>query len=258
MSITLFIDESGDHSLKSLDKQSSIFVLCGCIIDDGDLSGIEENINAFKLKYFGSTDVILHYREIRKREGCFCMLSDKQKNEEFINELNGILSSSKIKILLSVIDKPKHIESYGRVADDPYHISLNFIIERFIFTISGSAKQTKIYAEKRGQKEDALLLRQWIKIYQRGAGYIGSPELQRKIMEFKTLNKLDNIIGLQVADIIVSSIARKILKPEWPEDTFDAIKDKIYVKKGICLGVGIKIFPENSTFKKTISSLLGA
>lgn len=256
MSHLLFIDESGDHSLKSLDKQSPLFVLCGCIIKEEGLGLTAQKIRDFKLRFFGTEDVVLHYREIRKREGYFNVLNDKNLNTDFNKELNELIHSIDMKIIISAIDKQKHIETYGKIADDPYMISLNFIIERFIYAIDKTATHSRIYAEKRGHNEDQSLIKQWIKIYQRGTGHVDSSELQRKIQELKMLNKQENVVGLQIADLAVSCITRKILHPDKHEECFDVIKQKIHTHNGICLGRGIKVFPENSGYTKTISSLI--
>ena len=256
MSYTLFIDESGDHNLKSIGKNSPIFVLGGCIIKDVDLGFAEVKFRDLKLKYFGTEDVILHYREIRKREGVFICLNDKIVNDSFIADLNQIFSNLDMKCILSVIDKQNHINCYGRCADDPYCLSLNFVIERFIFAIENNVVNAKIYAEKRGNREDQALVREWVKVYQRGTSYISNSELKSKIKEFKLFSKQENILGLQIADIVVSCIARKILKPSLPESTFDVIKSMVHKHKGTCIGTGVKVFPDSTRLIKTISSLI--
>lgn len=256
MSYYLFLDESGDHNLKSFSKGSPLFLLCGCIFKFNEIDGLITKINEFKLKYFGTTDVILHYREIRKRLGCFNMLLNKNKNEEFMTDLQSLLLNINFNIIVSIIDKRKHIECYGKVADDPYELSLNFIIERFIFFINNDVNGAKIIAEKRGENEDKKLLENWVKIFQRGTSYIESPELQSKIGEFKMEKKCENIPGLQIADIAASCILRKFIKHEKEEEIFETIKDNIIFYQNGCMGKGVKIFPENSGHKKTISPLI--
>jgi len=256
MSYYLFIDESGDHNLKSLEKGTPLFLLCGCVIDFDEAKRLEEEMRLFKIKHFGTADIILHYREIRKRMGYFSMLMNKDKNTEFLKDLKELLSNINYNIIVSIIDKEEHIKSYGKTADDPYELSLNFLIERFIFFINKDITSTKIIAEKRGEKEDKKLLGNWVKIYQRGTFYIKSKELQAKIDEFKMLKKTDNIAGLQLADIMASCIMRKFIKSDETEDIFETIKHKIIFYKNGCLGKGIKIFPFESKYKKTISSLI--
>lgn len=256
MSFYLYVDESGDHNLKSFNKGAPLFLLCGCIVDYDDNADMEEKVRCFKIKYFGTNDVVLHYREIRKRLGCFSMLQNKATHEAFINDLKQLLTDIKFKIIVAVIDKQEHIKCYGKVADDPYELSLNFLIERFIFFIRNSVVGTTIIVEKRGDKEDKQLVTNWVKIYQRGTSYIKSSELQIKIAELTMRKKIDNVAGLQIADISSSCILHKIIKPDEEEEIFDIVKEKIIFYKNDCLGRGAKIFPPNSEHKKTISSLL--
>jgi len=68
MGYKLFIDESGDHSLDSINEDFPIFALLGIVIDDNNYKGLEESVNKFKIKYFKTTDIVLHSRDIRKCE----------------------------------------------------------------------------------------------------------------------------------------------------------------------------------------------
>ncbi|MFH1769566.1 MAG: DUF3800 domain-containing protein, partial [Parcubacteria group bacterium] len=113
-----------------------------------------------------------------------------------------------------------------------------------------------IRVERRGSKEDKQLLERWIKIYHRGTTYIDTEEMQKKITELKMHKKEENILGLQLADISASCLLRKFMHPDKNEDVFNSIKNKIIFYENECIGRGIKIFPSNSSYKKTISSLV--
>lgn len=54
MSCYFFIDESGDHNLKSLDKTSDLFLLAGCLIQDAAKEKLDQLMGGLKLKYFGT------------------------------------------------------------------------------------------------------------------------------------------------------------------------------------------------------------
>jgi len=133
MTYFLFLDETGDHGLSFVDKNFPLFLLCGCIIEKTQLQEIERQINNFKQKYFGTTQVILHSRDIRKCEGAFQILFDLQLKEQFYRDLNLILDESNYCLLGSGIQKEMHIKRYGKGAKNPYILSLSFIIERLIF-----------------------------------------------------------------------------------------------------------------------------
>ncbi len=246
MSHFLFLDETGDHGLGFVDKNFPLFLLCGCVIEQKCLEEIEDKINSFKQKYFGTKQLILHSRDIRKCEGAFQILFDLQMKEQFYKDLNAIMGESNYCLLGSGIHKEKHIKKYGKGAKDPYTLSLSFVIERLIFYLDGLPEKThvKIIAEQRGKKEDQMLLSHFNSIMDRGTYYISPDRLRQRITGFSLCNKHDNITGLQIADLCAYPIARHLLYPKEPYIPFKVIEQKIYHNnKGKYIGWGLKVFP---------------
>ena len=242
-----FLDETGDHGLSFVDPNFPLFLLGGCLFEDSELIKIEKEINDFKKKFFGTTNVILHSRDIRKCEGVFQILFDLDIKKEFYKKLNGIIGSAKFTIIGSGINKEEHIKKYGKGTKDPYVISLAFAIERLIFCLDEKSASTivDIKIEKRGKKEDKKLLDQYNTILDRGTYYVSSERLKNRIKKFEFYLKKDNVIGLQIADLCAYPLARHILNSEAPYMPFEVIKDKIYcAKKGNYDGYGLKVFPD--------------
>ena len=68
----VYVDESGDHSLQSIDQSYPIFALAFCVFHKRHYSeAIVPVIEKFKFNHFGHDQVILHEHEIRKRVGVF-------------------------------------------------------------------------------------------------------------------------------------------------------------------------------------------
>ena len=67
----LFLDESGDHNLTSIDLNYPVFVLGGVIMDKEYADGpLTEVFDSFKRELFGRTDIVLHTADItRNRKG---------------------------------------------------------------------------------------------------------------------------------------------------------------------------------------------
>jgi len=245
MDYFLFLDESGDHDLSFVDKNFPLFLLCGCIIDQNSLPIIEKRIASFKKQYFGTTEVILHSRDIRKCQGAFQILFDLQVKEQFYKELNVIVGESDYCLLGSGIDKKKLIKKYGRGAKNPYALSLSFVIERLIFYLDGVDKSAhiKILAEERGKREDRMLLAHFNSIIDRGTYYLQPERLKQKVKGFSFHNKYENITGLQVADLCAYPMARHLLHPKEPYIPFKIIENKIYAnERGKYIGWGLKVF----------------
>ena len=68
----VYVDESGDHSLTSIDKKFPVFALSFCVVKkDEYIKSVVPALQEFKLKYWGHDSVILHEHEIRKSKGEF-------------------------------------------------------------------------------------------------------------------------------------------------------------------------------------------
>jgi hypothetical protein len=58
-------------------------------------------------------------------------------------------------------------------------------------------------------------------------------------------DKRSNTTGLQIADLVVRPIGRKILKPEQSNRAFDLIEPKFRRNQaGVVDGFGLKVFPK--------------
>lgn len=246
MKYTLFVDESGDHSLNNINADFPIFALLGLIIDEDSYKKVCEDINNFKLNYFKSTNVILHSREIRKCEGAFSILFDLKVKEEFYKDLNSIITNAKFMLVSSAILKQKHIEQYGKLADDPYEIALTFVLERVLYEFDSRKTDEKanVIIESRGKNEDQTLAKRYNELLYKGSSVVTSNRFVAKYnQELLFKRKSENDIGLQLADLCAYPIARHVLYPEEPYPTFEVIYSKIRNKSGKIDGYGLKIFP---------------
>ncbi|PIP26723.1 MAG: DUF3800 domain-containing protein [Candidatus Moranbacteria bacterium CG_4_9_14_3_um_filter_40_7] len=246
MKYYFYLDETGDHGLSFVDQNFPLFLLAGCLFDENELMKMEAEIGEFKIEFFGTTEVILHSREIRKCEGAFQILFDIEKKKKFYYRLNEIMKKRKFTIIGSGVNKDRHIKKYGKGAKDPYVISLAFIIERLIFYLDKVDNNAivDIRIEKRGKREDQQLLDQYNTILDTGTYFVSSDRIKRRIESFESFYKKDNINGLQVADLCAYPLARHVLNSEEPYIPFEIIKDKIYCDNlGKYDGYGLKIFP---------------
>ena len=74
----VYVDESGDHSLISIDEGYPVFVLSFCIFQKTYYShGITPALRMLKFTTFGHDMVILHEQDIRKKTGK--LSGDEQK-----------------------------------------------------------------------------------------------------------------------------------------------------------------------------------
>ncbi len=244
MNYFLFMDESGDHGLGSIDPHFPVFVLCGALMSEANYKILELKLTEIKKKFWGDKKVIIHSSDIRKCEKEFQILFDLDIKKDFYASINNLITELKYTIISAAINKHKYIQKYGKLSDDVYEISLSFLIERSIFfldEIIGLNKKLKIIIEKRGKKEDKKLDDHFQKLSSRGTGFVTAERLKNYGLEIEFYNKRDNIAGLQLADLLAYPIARYVIDPQRANPSFDILSKNFY-KKGSRL-FGLKVFP---------------
>ena len=98
MRYKLLLDESGDHGLSNIDPGFPVFVLCGVLISDVEYQRMKHMLNEFKIKYWNTSKVILHSRDIRKCNNEFQILFDLDIKKVFYEDLNKIMTELEYEI----------------------------------------------------------------------------------------------------------------------------------------------------------------
>jgi hypothetical protein len=241
----LFIDETGDPSLQSINQDFPIFVLCGCLISDDQYREVQANVASLKQRIFGRENVILHSRDIRKCEGVFAKLFDLSVKESFYTELNALIAKTSFTVIAVAIRKHDFIERYGKLADDPYELSLSFLLERSVMATDGNSAHTlHITAESRGRKEDETLKKRYNRLLDVGTGHISAVRFRDRIVDMRFRRKEHNDCGLQLADLCAYPIARHLLYPAIAYPAYDIVERKFRRStQGVIAGYGLKVFP---------------
>ena len=237
----IYVDESGDHSLESIDTEYPVFVLSFCIFrKDNYATNITPAIRQLKFATFGHDMVVLHEADIRRKKGAFSHLS-KEPREAFMNRLTDIIGAASFQLVAVVIDKRRLKDRYVR-PEHPYHLALEFGLERIyrLLKVAGQDDAlTFIVCEARGAKEDAELELEFRRIRD-GANYF------RKVLPFDLIiaDKKTNSEGLQLADLTARPIGLSVLRPEQENRTGAMLEGKFYRDvAGNKQGFGLKVFP---------------
>ena len=116
----IFVDESGDHSLESIDPEYPVFVLDFCIFrKEHYTTAVVPRVQEFKFRHFGHDLVVLHEHDIRRQKPPFVFLKSQGKREAFMEELTRLVDNAEFTIVASVIDKKRHVESNPRASRRP-------------------------------------------------------------------------------------------------------------------------------------------
>jgi len=238
----VFVDESGDHGLKSIDENYPVFVLVFCIMRKSDYTdAIVPSLQKFKFSHFGHDQVILHEVDIRKDRGFFSFLKTRELKEKFYTELTDVVRNASFTLVSTVINKVPYKRRYSD-PPNPYHIALGYGLERVFYylrSMQSVDSKTHVIFERRGKKEDSELELEFRRVCG-GANYEGLN------LPFNIIfaDKKSNSIGLQLADLIARPVGLKILRPQQANRAYEVIETKFYRSEtGQHVGWGLKIFP---------------
>lgn len=248
---TLYIDETGDHSLSKIQKSYPIFVLCGIICDekyhDGELTDFVEKL---KLKHFGTTDIILHSKEMTHPQGAshasYVRFMDEDFRRKFYADFEKMLFKLDIKIVACVIMKNKHFAKYGLEAKDPYLLSFDNLLNRLVFELNNGQKGGVVAESRNGILDNQLEL-SYLTARIEGTNKVQASELKQKLAgSVKFSRKADNVAGIQIADMVATPIARHFLgKPERAGNQlrYESVFQKVRSVNGRWKNVGITEIP---------------
>lgn len=241
----LYIDECGDHILTAYDRNFPIFTLCGILVPINKINLLKTAVNRLKQEFWGTNDVILHSRDIRKCEKQFQILFDGEIKQRFYERINELLARHDIyTIICCSVKKPDTIAKQG-IDMDVYGTALKYVIQRSIFCVDDkkqAGSKINIFVEKRGKREDRALTAYYNRLRSTGMHYVTPERLVGRLGHFGFIDKKENEVGLQLADLIAYPISRYVLAPEKKNPAFEVIKPNIYNCNGKQLG--LKIFPD--------------
>jgi hypothetical protein len=218
----IFVDESGDHGLTSINPENPVFVLVFCIIKKFDyISMVKPAITNLKFNFWGHDLAILHSHEIRRSKGEFSFLFNEENRKIFLHSLNQTLSNLPFWVVATAIDK-LHLKNTGRIAKNPYLIALEFCLES-VYQFAEAENQlenlTHIIVESRGKLEDHDLESAFRKI----SGLYG----EKYPFDIKFASKKSNSLGLQIADLVAHPIARHVIKKNQINKAFEMVQKKL-------------------------------
>jgi len=238
----VYVDESGDHGLVSINPQNPVFVLTFCVFEKVSYRTVAVlAVQELKFEFWGHDGVVLHGHEIRKARGDFSILLNPEVRERFMARMNSLIAAMPVTIIAAAIDKNRHVRQYRDPAF-PYEIALVFCMERlqrWLQEQRQADRRTFLMVECRGHREDAELELEFRRIAD-GRNAIGAmPNLDIRFMD-----KKHNSASLQVADLLAHPIARHVIDPDQPNRAYALVEPKFRRSTaGKIAGYGLKIFP---------------
>jgi hypothetical protein len=206
----LYIDETGDHRYKQLDKLESRYLgLTGILFKkeyyDSVVPQSVESLKKQFLRYDPDTPPILVRNLIVYRKHAFGVLVNEAVRTNWESAILNLYRTLKMEIFTVVIDKKAHIERFPLETFDAYIYSMAVLLWRVRGYLCFHKLQADIVAEARGKVEDVKIQKAFEYIRQNGFTEYGTAEgyceaFPNAKINFRT--KIHNVAGLQLADLI--------------------------------------------------------
>ena len=199
--LRLFIDETG--TANPLDSASEIYVLSGCSIKKTDGVDLKIFSDQIKFKYWGRTDVVFHSREIGRKEGDFTIFKDQRIFNEFLHDLENLLSSPRFKMFFIVVDKTK-ARQVGWDEKKIYKDTTLFLVRQFLLILLTTAMKGEMIIESASAEKDVYLLQAFG--FFLGAGLVdvkvGYETVQDILTSVSFVTKKNHDTEEQIADLL--------------------------------------------------------
>jgi hypothetical protein len=215
MTCRLYIDEVGNDDTRTPSER--FLSLTGIIAKvHGHDHRITPSIEALKARFFGHSVpeniVVLHRKEIVRKERPFHALQDEATNQDWetsILELIGTLPYAAITVM---IDKEEHMKRYPVWQFNPYHYCLRALIERYVLELNSKGLTGDVVIEPRFKKQDKKLKKSFSYIFDHGTENIPARRVQACLTsrEIKFESKKSNICGLQLVEMVAHPSHRSI------------------------------------------------
>lgn len=210
--LNLFIDESGSANPKT--KNSSCYILCGCMINEESRNHLKIKADQIKFKYWSNTNIVFHSREIDRKEGVFKILNNTDIWKNFQKDLFKFLSEGGYRIFIVIIDKNKATkDNWNEIK--VYNESADLMVKNFVLSLlAAKHEKGRLVVESATSQKDFIYLKTAGHYLSNGVKELKIPfsDVQNVLTEISFVTKKNHDIEEQIADLISYSAKLKFLK----------------------------------------------
>lgn len=209
----LYIDETGTQTLKQTGIDRYLCLMAVVMRVDIHDKVLTPRLQDIKTDLFGhspTSPVILHRRDMVKREPPFDILEDERVAFEFNTRWAALVRESQYIAMASAIDKHAHLEKYKVWQYDPYHYCLECLLERYVKWLNRHGFVGDVLVESRGKGPDKRLKAAYKRFYINGGDHLSASVIHARLTsgELKLAMKQEDVAAHQLAD----SLAHPTLK----------------------------------------------
>lgn len=213
----LYLDESGDHVVRHVDRPEHRYLcLLGCWFRNDAYLHFHNALEALKQKHFPHNPddpLVLHREDIVNKRGPFKSLQDPAKAAAFDADLLSLIGRADFCLVALVIDKQRLLERYGEMTTHPYHLAMEFMLQRYARFLNRINRQGDVMTESRGGQEDRLLKDVYTQIHERGIWKDRAAFFQAALTsrQLKVKPKSAGTSGLQLSDLLGNPLKQLVL-----------------------------------------------
>jgi hypothetical protein len=232
--LRMYVDEVGNADLKaSQDPNHRYLSLTGVVFELEYVDRVvAPELEVLKRRYFKAhvdEPLIFHRKELANRKYPFQALRDPGVEAAFNTDLLYLLTRLQYKVITAVMDKLEHCQRYPAWQHHPYHYCQDVLLERYVASMERVGKVGDVLAESRGSRPDRELKSAYQDIYANGTEWVSGEVFQQHLTskELKLKRKVDNIAGLQLADLIAHPSYKATLLRQKGEPLPDSFSGRI-------------------------------
>src|SRR5579863_1760524 len=185
MTCRLYIDEVGNEDMNP--PESERFLSLTGIITKLHKHNhiITPEIEKLKTDLFAHdpilNPVILHRREIVRKEKPFDALQKPAVNAEWERRILGLIKTLPYIAITVMIDKIEHLNKYQVWRFNPYHYCLTALLERYVLCLNSHNLTGDVVAEPRFPRVDKKLKAAFKHFYTNGTDNVLPPVIQKRL-----------------------------------------------------------------------------
>lgn len=222
----IYVDESGTPLRETVDEGYPIFSLQLLVISKRDYAAhVAMPLVEFKLKHHGTDSVILRGKDIKGSAGPYGFLKDPQRSDQYFADLNALVANVPMSLYSGYFLHHEAIKSVAVGVIEPYALFLKTLLSRVssdLACASGAPNICRVIVESRHENDQKML--EAFELYR------ASLDHSKISFEIEMVPKQRNVLGLQLVDLVASSVARSCLNPNTKGRDWMAIKDKVVCK----------------------------
>lgn len=199
----LFVDETKPTI------HSSIFCLAGIVVERSYYEKtLVKNVSDLKVKYFGKSDIIFHFSDMKKNRGDFSSLFNETLRENFWTDYVSLINDASFDILGVYFDNNKmNCLQHGKQKSN-YNIAFYSLLDNFMHYLLDKNAYGQICVESRTLNENRYLFDVFYKYQQNGSIFFMENQIKQYLSSIGFTVKGDNCIGLQIVDPVPSQLIR--------------------------------------------------